>query len=334
MREKEAILVRALGPEGEGWGECVAAQEPRYSAEWNDGAWLVLRDHLAPAALAGHASGVRGHPMARTALDVALLDLRLRAEGRSLAEELGAIRDRVPSGVSLGLEGSLDDLLAEVEQAVGARYRRVKLKIEPGRDLDVVRTVRETFPDLPLSVDANAAYTPADLDHLTRLDAFGLAYIEQPLPEDDLLGHASLQERIQTPVCLDESITSPTRAMEAIRADACRIINVKVGRVGGLDPSRAIHDIAVAEGVPLWCGGMLETGIGRAVNLAVAAMPGFTLPGDTSASERYFPQDLTEPFVLDPDGTMPVPRGPGIGVDPDPERLAEATVDRTTIRSG
>jgi O-succinylbenzoate synthase len=332
--EKDAVLARALGNDGtEGWGECVAMEAPLYSGEWNDGAWLVLRDFLVPAALAEATAGIRGHPMARAALEVALLDLRLRREGISLAKHLGAVRDRVPCGVSLGIEEDLDDLLGQARRFVDAGYRRVKLKIEPGRDVDVVRAVRDAFPDTPLSVDANAAYTLDVAEPLLALDDMGLEYIEQPLAEEDLIGHVRLQERLATPVCLDETITSATVARGAIEAGACRVINVKMGRMGGIAESVAVHEVATAAAVPLWCGGMLETGLGRAVNVALASMPGFTLPGDTSASDRYFQRDLTEPFVVDSDGTMAVPQGPGIGVEPLPDVLEAVTVDRLTIRS-
>jgi o-succinylbenzoate synthase len=331
--DKDAILVRAAGDDGtEGWGECVAMEAPLYSGEWNDGAWLVLRDFLAPAALAGRDAGLRGHPMAAAALDTALLDLRLKAEGMSLSKHLGGVRDRIPCGVSVGIEDDLDDLLGLVKGFVDAGYRRVKLKIEPGKDVEVVAAVREAFPDTPLSVDANAGYTPESADPLLALDEYGLEYVEQPLAEDDLVGHARLQERLATAICLDETITSPTVTRGAIDIGACRVINVKMGRVGGIGPSREIHDLAVDSGVPLWCGGMLETGVGRAANVALASMPGFTLPGDTSGSDRYFERDLTEPFVVDPDGTMAVPTGPGIGVAPIPDVLREVVVDRTTIR--
>jgi o-succinylbenzoate synthase len=330
---KEAVLVRAVGEDGvEGWGECVAAEDPLYSGEWNAGAWVVLREYLVPAALAGTESGIRGHPMARAALEAAVLDLRLRREGVSLARHLGGTRERVECGVSLGLEDDLDELVAQAARFVGAGYRRIKLKIEPGRDTEVVRAVRDAFPDVPLTADANAAYTLDDWKVFEELDGSGLKYVEQPLREDDLVGHARLQERIATPVCLDETITSLTVARGAVEIGACRVINVKVGRVGGLAESRRIHDWARDAGVPLWCGGMLETGIGRAVNVAVASMPGFTMPGDTSGSDRYFERDLTRPFVVDPDGTMEVPTGPGIGVEPLPGILADAVVDRVTIR--
>jgi O-succinylbenzoate synthase len=329
---KDAILVRALGDGLEGWGECVAMEEPLYSAEWNAGAWLILRDHLVPAALAGSNSRIRGHPMASAALEAALLDLRLRAEGLSLARHLGGTRDRVACGVSVGLEEDLDRLLSLVAGFVEAGYRRVKLKIEPGRDVEMVKAVREAFPDVPLTVDANAAYTLDDWKVFEALDDFGLGYVEQPLREDDLVGHARLQERIATPVCLDETITSEAVARRAVEIGACRIINLKIGRVGGLAESKRIHDWALGAEVPLWCGGMLETGIGRATNVALASLPGFSLPGDTSASNRYFERDLTRPFEVDREGTMEVPTGPGIGVEPEPDVLEAATVARQSIR--
>ena len=330
---KECVLVRAIGPDdAEGWGECTAMEAPRYSGEWNDGAWLVLRDHLIPAALAGRPAGVRGHPMAAAALEVALTDLELRAKGVSLASHLGGVHDRVPCGVSLGIEGRIEDLLELVTRFLVEGYRRIKLKIEPGRDVEVVRAVRDAFPDAPLSVDANAAYTRETAEALLPLDDLALEYIEQPLPEDDLLGHTELQRRMATSLCLDETVTSARVARGAIELGACRIINVKLGRVGGLAEALRIHDLARDAGVPLWVGGMLETGVGRAASVALASLPGFTLPGDTSASDRYFDRDLTEPFVVGSDGAMAVPDGPGLGVAPLTDRLEEALVERITIR--
>jgi o-succinylbenzoate synthase len=332
--EKDAILVRAVAGNGlEGWGECVAMTAPRYSGEWTEGAWLVLRDFLIPAALSGRDAGIRGNPMAKSALEAALLDLELRGRGVSLATHLGGVRDRVECGVSLGIEDELDVLLQQVRRFVDAGYRRIKLKIEPGRDVEVVREVRAAYPRISLTVDANAAYRSDDADHLRELDEFGLDYVEQPLDEDELLGHADLQRRMNTPICLDETITSATVAADAIRVGACRVINIKPGRVGGIREAVRIHDLAEASGVPVWCGGMLETGIGRAANLAVASLPNFRLPGDTSGSDRYFDRDLTEPFVVDSDGTMAVPNGPGIGVDPLPDVLKEFTVHREMIET-
>lgn len=331
--EKQAVLVRAVGEDGaEGWGECVAAEAPWYSAEWIDSAWLVLRDFLVPAALKGEPHGVRGHPMAEAALEVALTDLQLRRTGESLASHLGGVRDRVECGVSLGIVDSVDDLVETAGRFLAAGYRRVKLKIKPGWDVDVVREVRTAFPRAHLSVDANAAYSIDDAGRLAELDGLGLEYIEQPLEPDRLLEHAELQRRLGTAICLDETITSAAVARDAIRLGACRVVNIKLGRVGGLVESKRIHDLAQAEDVPVWCGGMLETGIGRAANLAVASLPNFRLPGDTSGSDRYFARDLTEPFVVEADGTMKVPDGPGIGVTPLPDVLEAATVDRLEVR--
>ena len=333
-REKEAILVRALGGDGqEGWGECVAMAAPRYSGEWTDGAWLVLRDFLVPSALTGRDAGIRGHPMAEAALATALIDLDLRRRGISLAAHLGGVRDRVECGVSLGIEDEIDILLEQVRLFVDHGYRRIKLKIEPGRDVEVVREVRAAHPHVSLTVDANAAYRIEDADGLRQLDEFGLDYVEQPLGEDELLGHADLGRWMNTPICLDETITSAIVAAEAIRLEACRVINIKPGRVGGIREAVRIHDLAKAEGIPVWCGGMLETGIGRAANLAVASLPNFRLPGDTSGSDRYFHRDITQPFVVEADGTMGVPTGPGIGVDPLPDALKKFTLQRETIRA-
>ena len=330
---KECVLVRAIGADGlEGWGECTAMERPAYSGEYVDGAWAVLRDYLVPAALVDRPAGVRGHAMAKASLEVAVTDLELRRSGTSLASHLGGVRDRVPCGVSLGIEERLEDLLEAVGRHVDAGYRRVKLKIEPGHDVEVVRAVRESFPDTPLSADANAAYDLETAEALLGLDDLGLEYVEQPLPEDDLLGHIRLQERVSTPICLDETITSAAVARTAVELGACRVINVKLGRVGGLREAVAIHDLARAADVPLWIGGMLETGVGRAANVALASLPGVTLPGDTSGSDRYFDRDLTEPFVVEADGTMRVPDGPGIGVTPLEDVLDEVVGERLLIR--
>jgi O-succinylbenzoate synthase len=264
--------------------------------------------------------------MAKAALEMAVLDAELRAAGSSFARELGAVRDRVPCGVSVGIMGSIGELLDAVGGYLDAGYVRIKLKIEPGWDVEPVRAVRERFgDDVLLQVDANTAYTLADARHLARLDPFGLLLIEQPLDEEDVLGHAALARQISTPVCLDESITSARSAAAAITLGACAIVNVKPGRVGGYLEARRIHDVCVAHGIPVWCGGMLETGLGRAANVALAALPGFTLPGDTSASARYYRTDITAPFVL-ADGHLPVPTGAGLGVEPIPDELEAVTV--------
>ena len=333
---RDAILVHAIARDAHGWGECVAMSRPLYSGEWGDAAWLLLRDSLVPAVLrAGDEAGLepfRGNPMARAAIRTALLDLRLRREGKRLKESLGGSRERIECGVSIGIAPGIDALLGEIAGYLEQGYRRVKLKIEPGRDVAVARAAREAFPDAALMVDANAAYTLADAGHLAALDELGLLMIEQPLSEDDLVDHATLQGRLETALCLDESIPHAGAARAAIALGACRVINIKPGRVGGLEEAGRIHDLAREAGLPVWCGGMLETGIGRAANLALASLPGFTLPGDTSASDRYFEEDITEPFVLAPDGTLGVPTGPGIGVDPAPDRLVRFATDSLVLK--
>jgi o-succinylbenzoate synthase len=334
--EKLCMLARVETDDAEGWGECVAGPDPSFSEEFIEGAWELVVGFLAPALfragavtgddLAETFSAVRGNRMAKAMLVNAVLDAELRAQGVSLAKYLGAHRDRVDCGVSVGIAASTEQLLEQVAGYLAEGYRRIKLKIEPGLDVERVAAVREAHPDIALSVDGNAAYGPDDVATFRSLDAFGLLMVEQPLHHEDLVEHAKLQAQIGTSICLDESIRSPADAAAAIELGACRIVNVKQGRVGGVFEARAVHDLCLDRGIPVWCGGMLETGIGRATNLALAALPGFTLPGDTSASRRYYQQDLTEPFEMVPDGTMAVPAGPGIGVEAIPERLAECTV--------
>lgn len=332
---RELVLLRVVTDEGEGWGECVAMPDPLYSSEYVGGCVDVLRRFLIPAlaaagpldahAVASTLLPFKGHRMAKAALEMGVLDAELRAAGRSFGQELGATRDRVPCGVSVGIMDSVPALLDAVGGYLDEGYVRIKLKIEPGWDVDPVRAVRERFGDeVLLQVDANTAYTLADAEHLARLDPFDLLLIEQPLEEEDVLGHADLAQLIDTPVCLDESITSAQSAVAAIRLGACAIVNIKPGRVGGYLEAVRIHDACVEAGVAVWCGGMLETGLGRAANVALAALPGFTLPGDTSGSGRYYRADVTEPFVLD-HGHLAVPTGPGLGVEPLPDALAEVT---------
>jgi O-succinylbenzoate synthase len=338
--ERDVLLVKAITPEAEGWGECVAMAEPLYSSEYVDGAEDVIRRHLLPrlfgqsdltaSKVGPELEAVKGHNMAKAALETAILDAELRAERRSFAEHLGAVRDDVDCGVSVGIMDSIPELLDAVSGYLDQGYLRIKLKIEPGWDVDPVRKVRERFGDIMLQVDANTAYTLRDAAHLARLDPFDLLLIEQPLPEDDVLSHAELARRIKTPVCLDESITSARAAADAIRLGACAIVNIKPGRVGGYLEARRVHDVCAANGVPVWAGGMLETGIGRAGNVALAALPNFTLPGDTSASDRYYRRDLTDPFVMH-DGKLRVPEGPGLGVTPIPEILDELTQRTETL---
>lgn len=334
---RDVLLIRVQGPDSEGWGECAATNEPLYTSEYVEGAHALIRAHLVPrlwalaqvtAEKVGPAlAPVKGHPMAKAAIEMAVLDAELTARGESLAAHLGAVRDMVPSGVSVGLpaSGRVEELLDTVDGYLADGYTRVKLKIEPGFDIEPVRAVRERFGGgLPLQVDANGAYTLADAGHLGGLDPFDLLLIEQPLAEDDIAGHAALARRISTPICLDESITSASVAADAISRGACSVVNIKAARVGGYLEARRVHDVCGARGVAVWCGGMLETGLGRAANLALAALPGFTLPGDLSASDRYWRRDLTEPFVLE-NGHLRVPGGPGLGVRPDPGYLDELT---------
>jgi O-succinylbenzoate synthase len=336
---REFVLVALTSDAVTGWGECVAEVDPFYSSETTTTAWHVMAKYLIPDLLAapvGHArhlsalwQRVRGHRMAKAALEMAAWDLEARLAGRPLCELLGAPARPIPAGVSIGIQRSLDELVERVQAELADGYRRIKIKIKPGWDFAPVQAIRRVLPSVPLMVDANAAYTTDDGHALAALDDFGLMMIEQPLDYDDLVQHARLQLRLRTPICLDESITSPRIAADAIDMGACRIINVKPGRLGGFGPSMAVHDLARDHGVPLWHGGMLESGIGRSHNLHLSTLPGFTLPGDVAASRRYFVPDLIEPPIeVAPDGTVAVPAGPGIGVDPVPDRLRAATVHR------
>jgi O-succinylbenzoate synthase len=337
MRAREFVLVAASAGGLTGWGECVADADPFYSPETTATAWHVLARHLVPDALASpiaHAADlhhrwrrVRGHRMAKAALEMAVWDLEARLAERPLCELLGAPARPIASGVSIGIQPTSAALVERVQAELASGYRRIKVKIKPGWDVDPVAAIRDALPDVPLMVDANAAYTPDRAAALAALDRFGLMMIEQPLDYDDLVQHARLQQTLRTAICLDESITSPAIAADALDLGACRIINIKPGRLGGFAPSKAVHDLARARGVPVWHGGMLESGIGRAHNLHLSTLPGFTLPGDVAASRRYFVPDLIEPPIeVAPDGTIAVPRGAGIGVDPVPDRLGAATL--------
>jgi O-succinylbenzoate synthase len=340
--ERDVLLLKAITTDGEGWGECVAAEEPTYSSEYVDGAQHMLIHHLLPRLFEPTRLGaedvarvlrpVKGHQMAKAAIEMALLDAQLRARGESFARFFGASRTAVDCGVSVGIQPSIPALLGTVGEYLDQGYRRIKLKIKPGWDVEPVRAVRERFGDVPLQVDANTAYSLSDAAALAQLDPFDLLLIEQPLPEEQVLAHAELAKLVRTPICLDESITSAQAAEDAIQLGACRVINVKPGRVGGYLEARKIHDLCAARGVPVWMGGMLETGIGRAGNVAMAAMPNFTLPGDTSASDRYYRRDITAPFVLR-DGRLDVPSGPGLGVEVDIEFLDSITSSKQTIGS-
>jgi o-succinylbenzoate synthase len=347
QRDRDVLLLRLRTTEGlEGWGECVAMSVPWYSSEYVDGATEVIRRFLLPPLLAledvraedvaRQLDGIVGHRMAKAAVEMAVLDAELRTEGRSLADRLGAVRGRVDCGVSVGIADNVDALLEQVAYYLDDGYLRIKLKIAPGWDVQPVGAVRETFgEDLLLQVDGNAGYDPDRDDHrdsLRALDRFGLVLIEQPYPEERLRAHADLAVDVATPVCLDESITSAASTADALDLGACSIVNIKAGRVGGYLEAARIHDLCVERGVTVWCGGMLETGLGRAANVALAALPGFTLPGDTSASRRYFTDDITPPFELE-NGQLEVPAGPGLGIDPIPDILDERTTGVETVRA-
>jgi O-succinylbenzoate synthase len=336
--DRTFLLVRLEGEGHEGWGEAVAEANPYYSSETTETAWHIITEFLAPLLLGADFTDprqvfpalrrVRGHNMAKAAVEMAVWDLFARRQGQPLARLLGGTRDHIASGVSIGIQDTIDQLLGRIEHELAAGYRRIKIKIKPGWDVDVVSRVRGRFGDVPLMVDANAAYTVDDAAHLARLDAFNLMMIEQPLDYDDVTDHVALQRAMTTPICLDESIHTVRIARDAIDAGACKIINIKPGRVGGHLESIRLHDLCASRGIPVWHGGMLETGIGRAHNVHLASLPNFTLPGDIAASRRYYQPDLIDPPIeVRPDGTIPVPDGPGIGV-----HIIRERVDRVTQR--
>lgn len=339
-----SLLVRLEGEGVSGWGEAPVSAGPWYNEETQATAWVIAREVLAgmllgvelrhPEDVDARFTRVRGNRMARSGFEFAAWDLFGRAEKRSLSAMLGGVRERVDVGVSVGVQPDLDALLRVVGGYVEAGYRRVKLKIKPGWDIEPTRAVRSTWPTLRLQVDANSIYSLDDADQLAQLDAFDLLLIEQPLAHDDIIDHAKLQRRLRTPICLDESIVSPDHARWALELKACGVINIKPSRVGGLTASRRIHDMCAEAGVPVWCGGMLETGIGRASNVALASLPNFTLPGDISASDRYFHRDVVRaPFALNPDSTLSVPTGHGNGVELDETFLDSITLEQVTLNA-
>jgi O-succinylbenzoate synthase len=343
--ERETILVEMEDDTGAtGWGECVAFAEPWYSEETVETAWHVMGRFLVPAVLerpVGHPSEladrfafVRRNRMAKAGLEQACWDLYAKRNGLPLAKVLGGVRHEVEAGVAVGLQDGTDALLAAIEGYLAEGYRRIKIKIKPGLDLEPIAAIRRRHPDLPLMADANSAYTLDDIPRLKALDAFDLLMIEQPLDADDIVDHAVLQREIATPVCLDESIAGAADARRALDLGSCRIINVKAGRVGGLAEAKRIHDLCEARGVPVWCGGMLESGVGRAHNIALASLPNFTIPGDLSSSSRYWHRDVVHPDVTVKDGKIQVPDGPGIGFDVDREFVARMTVRRAAFGSG
>lgn len=338
---RNVLLVEVVSDGVSGWGEATAPEHPFYNEEWTDSAWLILRDYVAPALVgrsvaAGDAGEltrhIRGHRMARGGAEAALWDLEARLAGRPLYRHLGGERVEIACGVSIGIQESVAALLAKIETELAAGYHRVKIKIKPGWDADVVREVRRHFPQIKLMADANSAYTLADAEHLRRLDDYYLMMIEQPLAHDDIVDHAALQARLATPICLDESIRSARHAEQAIRLGACRILNIKLGRVGGFAEARRIHDVAQAAGVPVWCGGMLEAGVGRAHNIALSTLPNFVLPGDVTASRRYWARDIIVPPVeVTPRGTILVREEPGFGYALDRDYIDSITVRRETV---
>lgn len=342
IETRDCLLVEVFAGDLVGYGECVADREPGYSSETALTAWHVLRDFLVPAvlnidlqdaaALQARLAFVRGHWMAKASLEMALWDLKGKSQGQSLQHMLSGVKPQVAVGVSVGLQSSPDSLVETVGGYLHAGYRRIKIKIKPGRDLGDARAVRQAFPAIQLQVDANSAYTLETASALLPLDDLELLLIEQPLDDDDLWDHSRLQPRFRTPLCLDESILSARHARQAIEMGACRIINIKAGRVGGLSRAVAIHDLCAAQDVPVWCGGMLETGVGRAANLALASLPNFRLPGDISASDRYYQEDITvQRFSLNPDSTITVPTTPGLGIDIDQPALGRATLDHLDL---
>jgi o-succinylbenzoate synthase len=341
--ERQMVLVEAISDGVSGWGEITAGENPFYNEEWTESVWLIARDYAAPRILKRElasaadvdslTSHIRGHNMARGGVEAAVWDLEARLNGVPLWKQIGGgARREIPCGVSIGIQDSVPQLLAKIETELAAGYQRIKMKIKPGWDVDVVRQVRERFPSIKLMADANSAYTLDDIDHLKRLDEFYLMMIEQPLAHDEIIDHVKLQAALQTPICLDECLRSAHQAAQAIRMKACQIINIKLGRVGGFAEAKRLHDVAEAAGVPVWCGGMLEAGIGRAHNIALATLPNFVLPGDVSASQRYWKRDIIQPAVeATPRGTIAIRDEPGFGYALDMDYLNSLVVRQETI---
>jgi o-succinylbenzoate synthase len=349
QQERECLIVAAHGDGLTGWGECVATNTPGYSYETAQTAWHILSDFLIPAVLAWDFEEpeelphrlrfVRGHPLAKAALDQAVWDIAARRDGLSLAQKLAqpyaeGARRRVPVGVSIGIQPDVPQTLAVIEKHLDEGYARIKLKIKPGHDLEVARAARAAFPAVAIMLDANSAYTLDDVALFQALDDLELLMLEQPLGYEDIYDHSHLRPQIRTPLCLDESIHSADHARYALALEACDVINIKPARVGGWSEARRIHDLCRAAGIPVWCGGMLETGVGRAGQLALASLPGFSLPGDISATERYYARDITPPFSLNrTDSSIDVPGGPGLGIEVDLEQLGAVTIRRATYSS-
>ena len=342
--QRRIILARVVDADGaEGWGECTAGEGPFYSDEWTETAWTTLKEFLAPMVIGREITGaagvydlmksVRGHRMAKGAIETACWDLEARRADAPLWRHLGGVQQEISCGVSIGIQDTPELLLEKIEQELSDGYQRIKIKIKPGWDVEIVKNVRERFPEICLMGDANSAYTLADVDLFKALDEFDLMMLEQPLANDDIFDHAQLQKQIRTPVCLDESIKTAADAGNAIGLGACRIINLKLGRVGGHGQAKRVEAIARENGIPVWCGGMLESGIGRAHNIAMATLAGFTLPGDVSASARYWHEDIINPPVtVSANGTITAPDGPGIGFEINRDRIAQLAVRTERIK--
>lgn len=342
MDVRRIILLEATVDGVTGWGECVAAEAPYYSPEYVDTAWPVLRGFLWPMVkgkrfdsaceIWGLLKHVRGHNMAKACLEAAVWDAEGKQKGIPLWKLLGGTREEIASGVSIGIKDSPDELVAAVKKELAAGYQRIKIKIKPGKDLEQVRRLRQEFPRIKLMVDANSAYTMADFPLLKQLDRFYLMMMEQPLGWDDLYSHIELQKSLETPICLDECVHTEEQARAAVELGACKIINIKMGRVGGHTMARRIHDICQQHDIPVWCGGMLETGIGRAHNIALSTLPNFSLPGDVTASKRYWAEDIISPEVtVSPQGTIRVPTGPGLGFEPRLDLIEKVTVRKERL---
>ena len=340
--ERESLLIEAFSEGMSGFGECVADRDPGYAYETSGTAWHILQEFIAPLVFGVDFSSpqdfpdlvspIRGHPMAKAGLEMALWDLAGKLGDVSVQSMVGGKQETVPVGVSVGLQACPEELVDVVEEYLADGYQRIKIKIKPERDVGDTGAVRRAYPDILLQVDANSAYNLGTAQSLLPLDDMDLLLIEQPLAEDDLWDHRTLQSSFRTPICLDESIVSLRHARQALEMDACRIVNIKAGRVGGLTNGIKIHDLCRSKGIPVWCGGMLETGVGRAANLALASLPGFKLPGDISASSRYYQQDITnESFTLNPDSTITVPQGPGLGVTIDRRALDQYSVKKVIL---
>ncbi len=341
--ERRIVLARVIDKDGaEGWGECTAGEGPFYSDEWTDGAWGTLKEFLAPMVVGRQVKSaaqvvslmqpVRGHRMAKATIETACWEAEARQAGLPLWKHLGGVQTEISCGVSIGIQNSAEALLEKIERELDAGYQRIKIKIKPGWDINIIERVRRSFPDIRLMGDANSAYSLSDVPLFRQLDQFDLMMLEQPLAHNDIFDHAELQKQIKTPVCLDESIHSSEDARHAIGLGSCRIINVKLGRVGGHAAAKRVEKVCRENNIPVWCGGMLESGVGRAHNIAMATLAGFTLPGDVSASSRYWAEDIIEPPVtVTAKGTIAAPEKPGLGFDVNMTRIDSLTVRKETI---